>query len=123
MLFEKPDRTSTDDYYNPKITKEETTIEGVRAINYANKGMPAYQQWDEINKNFAITSKRDKETEKVSKDLYFIDTTIQKYFTNIFALWLNLRSTDDKTLHGSGRKIENDSEGVTIQIKKKARIR
>ena len=29
MLFEDPDRTSTEDYYNSKITKVEMTIEGV----------------------------------------------------------------------------------------------
>ena len=29
MLFKDPDRTSTEDYYNPKITKVEVTIEDV----------------------------------------------------------------------------------------------
>ena len=33
--------------------------------------------------------------------------------------WLDLRSTDDNSLHGSGRKLENASEGNTIQISKK----
>ena len=118
MLFEDPDRTSTEDYYNPKITKVEVTIEGVPNQLYS-KGMQAYQQWDEIIKYFALTSKRDKETDKVAKDLCFTDTTVLKYFTTRFALWLDLRSTDDNTLHGSGRRIENASEGVTIQIEKK----
>ena len=80
--------------------------------------MLAYQQWDEINKYFALTSKRDKETDKVAKDLNFSDTNIEKYFTTRFALWLDLRSSDDNTLHGSGRKLENAGEGVTIQIEK-----
>ena len=44
--------------------------------------------------------------------------SIRKYLTNNYALWLNLRSTDDNTLHGSGRKVENASEGITIQITK-----
>ena len=46
------------------------------------------------------------------------DTTLEKYFTTNYALWLDLRSTDDNTLHGSGRRIENASEGITIQITK-----
>ena len=117
MLFEDPNRTSTEDYYNPKITKVEVTIEGVPNQLYS-KGMQAYQQWDEINKYFALTSKRDKETDKVAKDLNFSDTNIEKYFTTRFALWLDLRSIDDNTLHGSGRRIENASEGITIQIEK-----
>ena len=29
MLFEDPDKTSTEDFVNPKITKVEMTIEGV----------------------------------------------------------------------------------------------
>ena len=29
MLFDDPDRTSTEDFVNPKITKVEMTIEGV----------------------------------------------------------------------------------------------
>jgi hypothetical protein len=31
-----------------------------------------------------------------------------------------MRTTDDDGLHGSGRRIENGSEGITLQITKKA---
>ena len=117
MLFEDPDKTSTEDFVNPNITKVKMTIEGVPNQLYS-QGMRQYQQWDEINKYFALTSKRDKETDKVAKDLYFSDTNIAKYLTKRFALWLDLRSTDDNTLHGSGRRIENASEGITVQIEK-----
>ena len=119
MLFEDPERTNTEDFYNPKITKVEMTIEGVPNQLYS-QGMKAYQQWDEINKFFALTSKRDKETDKFAKDLNFSDTTLEKYLTKRFALWLDLRTTDDNSLHGSGRRIENASEGITIQITKEA---
>ena len=119
MLFEDPERTNTEDFYNPKITKVEMTIEGVPNQLYS-QGMKAYQQWDEINKFFALTSKRDKETDKFAKDLNFSDTTLEKYLTKRFALWLDLRTTDDNSLQGSGRRIENASEGITIQITKEA---
>ena len=119
MLFEDPDRISTEYYYNPEITKVEITIEGVPNQLYS-QGMKAYQQWDEINKFFALNSKRNKETNMIVKDLYFTDTTLEKYLTNNYALWLDLRSTDDNSLHGSGRRIENASEGITIQITKEA---
>ena len=101
-----------------KSQKVEVTIDGVPNQLYS-KGMSAYQQWDEIIKYFELTSKRDKETDKVAKGLCFTDTTVQKYFTIRFALWLGLHSTDDNSLHGSGRKIENASEGVNIQMEKK----
>ena len=119
MLFEDPERTNTDHFYNPKITKVEMTIEGVPNQLYS-QGMKAYQQWDEINKFFALTSKRSRETDKFAKDLKFSDTTLEKYLTKRFALWLDLRTTDDNSLHGSGRRIENASEGITIQITKEA---
>ena len=61
MLFEDPDRTSTEDFANPNINKVEMTIEGVPNQLYS-QGMRQYQQWDEINKYFALTSKRDKDT-------------------------------------------------------------
>ena len=119
MLFEDPERTNTDHFYNPKITKVEMTIEGVPNQLYS-QGMKAYQQWDEINKFFALTSKRSRETDKFAKDLKFSDTTLEKYLTKRFVLWLDLRTTDDNSLHGSGRRIENASEGITIQITKEA---
>ena len=118
MLFEDPERESTEHFYNPKIEKVEMTIEGVPNQLYS-QGMRAYQQWDEINKYFALTSKRNKETDQVAKDLNFTDTHIGKYLTTNYALWLDLRTTDDNTLHGSGREIQNASEGITIQITKK----
>ena len=91
MLFEDPDRTSTEDFVSPKVPKVEITIEGLPNQLY-NQGMRQYQQWDEINTYFALTSKRYEETDKVAKYLYFSGTNIEKYLTNRFALWLDLRS-------------------------------
>ena len=117
MLFKDPNKTSTERYYKPKITKVEMTIEGIPNQLFS-QGMRPYQQWDEINRYFALRSKRDKVTDKVAKDLYFSDTNIEQYLTTRYALWLDLRSADDNTLHGSDRRIENASEGATIQIEK-----
>ena len=107
-----------DNYYNPKITKVEITIEGVPNQLFS-QGMRTYQQWDEIKKFFGC-QKRDPEVDKVSKGLDLAAITIGKYFTNRYALWLDMRTTDDNSLHGSGRRIENASEGITIQITKQS---
>ena len=56
----------------------------------------------------------------VAKDLGLADVSLGEFLTSKFALWLDLRTTDDDRLHGSGRCIQNASEGVTIQITKKA---
>ena len=34
-------------------------------------------------------------------------------------LWLDFRTIDENSLHGTGRRIENASEGITLQIEKK----
>lgn len=119
MVFEDPDRESSEQYYNPGIEKVELTIEGVPNQLYS-QGMRAYQQWDEINKFFALTSKRNKETDKILHDITLSNVDVEKYLSSNYALWLDLRSTDDNSLHGTGRMIKNASEGITIQISKKA---
>lgn len=122
MLFEDPAAAfarDTEAFYNPKITKVEVTIEGVPNQLYS-QGMRAYQQWDEAKKLFAASSKRHPEVAMVAKDLSLADVGLGEFLTSKYALWLDLRTTDDDQLHGSGRRIENASEGVTIQIAKTA---
>ena len=122
MLFEDPAAAfarDTEAFYNPKITKVEITIEGVPNQLYS-QGMRAYQQWDEARKFFAAGSKRHPETGAVAKDLALADVSLGQFLTTKYALWLDLRTTDDDQLHGSGRRVENASEGITLQITKKA---
>ena len=57
---------------------------------------------------------------EVTKDLALADVSLGEFLTSKFTLWLDLRSTDDDRLHGSGRRVENASEDITIQIIKRA---
>lgn len=109
----------TEAFYNPKITKVEVTIEGVPNQLFA-QGMRTYQQWDETRKLFAAGIKRHPETGAVTRDLHLADVSLGEFLTTKYALWLDLRTTDDGQLHGSGRRVENASEGITLQIAKKA---
>ena len=47
------------------------------------------------------------------------DLILGQYLVNKFALWLDFRMIDEYELHGTGRCIENASEGITLQIEKK----
>ena len=76
--------------------------------------------WDEAKKIFAAGSKRHPEVAEVTKDLTLADISLGEFLTSKFTLWLDLRTTDDGRLHGSGQRVENASEGVTIQITKQA---
>ena len=119
LLFEDPERTETTEYHNPKIQKVEMTIEGVPNQLYS-QGMKSYQQYSEALRFFAFDSKKDKVTNMVQKDLLLTNISLGKYLTSKYGLWLDLRSTDDNSLHGTGRRIENASEGITIQVTKEA---
>jgi hypothetical protein len=119
MIFEKSDpwERDTERYYNPKITKVEATIEGLSNQLYS-QGMRKHQQWDEAVKFFGGNSKHDPFVNNVIKDLSLYDINIGEYLTTKYALWLDFRTSDDDKLHGSGRKILNASEGITLQITK-----
>ena len=75
---------------------------------------------DEALKLFAPGKKRHPEAAVVAKDLALADVSLGEFLTNKYTLWHDLRTTDDDRLHGSGCRIENASEGVTIQLTKKA---
>ena len=122
MLFEDSPSAfarTTESFYNPKIEKVEVTIEGIPNQLYS-QGMRAYQQWDEAKKFLAAGSKRYPEVAAVAKDLALADVSLTDFLTTKYSLWLDLRTSDDDRLHGSGRRVENASEGVTIQITKTA---
>ena len=56
----------------------------------------------------------------VQKNLQLHNINIASYYTDKYTLWLDFRTIDDNALHGSGRRLENTSEGIQLQITKKA---
>ena len=106
----------TEEFYNPKITKVEVTVEGVPNELYA-QNMEYRHQYDEIVKYFA--EGRLKEAGAIQKDLQLHNINIALYYTDKYALWLDFRTIDNNRLHGSGRRLEN-TEGIQLQITKKA---
>ena len=107
----------TDEFYNPKITKVEVTVEGVPNELYA-QNMEYRYQYDEIIKHFS--EGHLKGAGWVQKDLQLHNINITSYYTDKYALWLDFRTIDNNALHGSGRQLENASEGIRLQITKKA---
>ena len=79
--------------------------------------MRSFEQYDEIRKDFTERKQRDN---NVQKQLELHDLSVGEYLTNKYALWLNFRMLDENVLHRTGRRIENASEGITLQIEKKA---
>ena len=104
----------TEAFYNPQITKVEVTIEGI-----PNHGAVQPVHEEEARKHLAAGMKRHPEVAMVTKDPELADVSLGQFLTSKHCLWLDLCTTDDDQLHGSGRRVENATEGVTVQITKK----
>ena len=65
-------------------------------------------------------SLNDDSANEVQKQLQLRYLGVGEYLTDKYALWLNFRTTDKNSLHGTGRRIENALKGITLQIEKKA---
>jgi hypothetical protein len=118
LLFEDASKSyarRSERFFNPKITKLTCTIEGQPNQVFAN-GLLPYQHFDEIRKLFSGGRHQDPTVDLVSKDLHLHDVRLDEYLNTKYGLWVDLRTTGDNKLHGSGRRIENGSEGITIQI-------
>ena len=107
----------TEEFFNPKITKVNVTMEGVPNELYA-QNMEYRHQYDEIMKHFG--EGRLKEAGAIQKDLQLQNVNKASYYTDKYALWLDFRTIDDNRLHGWGRRLENTSEGICLQIIKEA---
>ena len=90
----------TEEFFNPKITKVEVTVEEVPNELYA-QNMEYRHQYNEIVKHFAEGWL--KETGVIQKDLQLHNVNIASYYTNKYALWLNFRTIADNRLHSLGR--------------------
>ena len=90
---------NTEEFFNPKITKVEVTVEGVPNELYA-QNMEYRHQYDEIVKHFAEGWL--KEAGAIQKDLQLHNINIASYYSDKYALWLDFRTIDNNRLHGSG---------------------
>ena len=82
--------------------------------------MRSFEQSDETRKYFPEGKQKDNNANGVQKQLQLYDLSVGEYVTDKYALWLDFRMIDDNSLHGTGRRIENAFEGITLQIEKKA---
>ena len=83
------------------------------------QGMRSFEQYDEICKYFAEGKQRDNDANEMQKHLQLYDLSLGAYLVNKYALWLDFRMIDENELHRMSRRIENASEGITLQIEKK----
>ena len=104
----------TSKFHNPKIQKVSVIVEGKPNQLYA-QGMRSFEQYDEARKYFT----EGRLANDVQAQLQLYDVSLGEYLVNKYALWLDFRMIDENELHGTGRRIENASEGITLRIEKK----
>ena len=102
-------------FYNPKIQNVSVIVEGKPNQLYT-QGMRSFEQYD---KYFTEGKQRDNDANEIQKHLQLYNLSLGKYLVNKYALWLDFRMINKNELHGTGRRIENASEGITLQIEEK----
>ena len=121
MLFEdpagQPYQWDTETFYTPKITWVDCTI-GRMPNQIYSQGMQPNDLWDEARKFFRSGSKRYPGVGMVLKDAGLADVIQGEFFTTKFCLIIDLRSSNDDSLHDSGRRIEGGGGGISIHIVK-----
>ena len=109
LIFVDPDKRKkyayqSETFYNPQISKVNITVEGEPNQLYTH-GLEPKDMYNKALNYFGTEHS---------------DVDIDKFLTTDYCLFIDFRSTFDNILHGTGRRLKNTSDGVTLQIEKNA---
>ena len=117
---EKPFDHKVDSFWNMDITNINVTIEGVNNMIY-DKGMFQYDIYDEIKRLLGGGYRKTEEIDRITKEFNLSSVNPKDFYSDSgkYAVFIDLRSVEDNYLHGSGKRFENTSEGMTLAINRK----
>ena len=109
LLFVDPENrkaynVENEKFYNPKITKVDIDFEAEVRILYSH-GLQAKDMYENALNYFGTKNS---------------DVSLGEFFTTKYCLFIDLRSTVDNFLHGTGKRLRNTSTGFTLDIQKNA---
>jgi len=111
LLFIEPygdGARDSEKYVFPDLTKVSVTINGSPNMIY-NNGVEGKDMWEEAQRFFV------KEKNKTEH------TNATKFYTgDNFGLLIDTRSMADQEMHGSGKRLVNSTDGVQLEIERKA---
>ena len=111
LLFIEPyagGARDSEKYIFPDLTKVKVTINGTPNMLY-NEGIEGKDMWEEARRFFV---KEKNKTEHMD---------LTKFYTgDKFGLVIDLRSMADQAMHGSGTRLVNSTDGVFLEIERKA---
>jgi hypothetical protein len=102
LLFTKAYKAGARDsekFCNPDITKVDVNIDGMPNKLYS-KGMIQSDFWTAIIKRMGLTD----------------NVTQEDFYESKFALWLDLRTYPDDSIHGNGLMLNETKDGVKLEI-------
>jgi len=111
LLFVEPYSSGARDsekYVFPDLTKVQVTINGSHNMLY-NEGIVATDLWAEASRFFV---KEKNKTEHMNLKLFLTGDK--------FGLLIDLHSMADRTMHGSGTRLVNTTDGVQPELERKA---
>jgi len=111
LLFTEPYTTGSRDsekYVFPDLKKVKVTINGSPNMLY-NEGIVATDLWRESRRFFV---RQKNETEHMNLKLFLVGDR--------FGLLVDLRSMADHSMHGSGVRLVNTTDGVQLELERKA---
>jgi hypothetical protein len=96
-------------FMNPTIKTAKYTIDGLPNKHYSDEGYREWFQWREISKHFIH------EEYKSSQDIYM--DLVLYYAGYKFALWTDMRSTQDNDVRGTGKE-HRSKDTIKMEIYK-----
>jgi hypothetical protein len=106
LLFTKAYVTGardTEAFVNPNITKVDINVDGMPNKLYS-KGMIPSDFWTSITNKMGLTD----------------NITQKDFYNDKFALWIDMRTYPDDSIHGNGLVLNNTKDGVKIEIRRTA---
>jgi hypothetical protein len=94
---------NSETFVNPDITKVDINVDGMPNKLYS-KGMIPTDFWTSITNKMGMTD----------------NITQKDFYNDKFALWIDLRTYPDDSVHGNGLVLNNTKDGVKIEIRRTA---
>ena len=93
-------KRDSEKFVNPNITSININVDGMPNRLYS-KGMVPSDLWESVKKRFGIEGVKQKD-----------------FYTDKFALWIDLRTNPDNSIHGGGLVLNNTRDGVKLEMKR-----
>ena len=113
LLFTEPYAAGARDsekYVFPDLKKVKVTINGSPSMLY-NEGIVATDLWREARRFFV---REKNKTEHMNLKLFLAGDR--------FGILVDLRSMADRSMHGSGTRLVNTTDGVQLELERKASV-